>query len=175
MSHPNNTLTPETIEWLMFFYWTEKKAPINNYDDDDEYEWHAKIVESIRYGDYIQTMEKPYTRSYTDLQHNTYKFVNMLASQAGRGLGHWDEWDSPYKILSEKVIHELIDDICYAIPYIERLGEYICFGNHFYKTYDERQEIDARAIIYKACSKAYWDPHCEIGRRLADKRIEELY
>lgn len=37
---------------------------------------------------------------------------------------------------------------------------------------DHQKEMAARAVLYRACSKAIWNPHCELGRRMAMRRLE---
>ena len=39
---------------------------------------------------------------------------------------------------------------------------------------ENRKERDARAVIYRACIKAYWNPHCEMGKRMAVNRYNKM-
>ena len=37
-----------------------------------------------------------------------------------------------------------------------------------------KKEQDAKYVLYNALSKAYWNPKCEMGRRMALKRYNKL-
>ena len=38
---------------------------------------------------------------------------------------------------------------------------------------DHQKEMAARGVIYRACSKAIWNPRCEMGKRMIMKRLEK--
>ena len=37
---------------------------------------------------------------------------------------------------------------------------------------DHQKEMAARGVLYRACSKAIWNPRCELGRRMAMRRLD---
>tara|TARA_R110002074_G_scaffold9169_2_gene36707 strand:- start:1277 stop:1795 length:519 start_codon:yes stop_codon:yes gene_type:complete len=38
---------------------------------------------------------------------------------------------------------------------------------------DHQKEMAARGVLYRACSKAIWNPRCELGKRMIMKRLEK--
>ena len=57
--------------------------------------------------------------------------------------------------------------------YIDRLYHYLIQGEYFYVDEIERKEMNARGVIYRACSKALWDPRCELGKRMIMNRLQK--
>tara|TARA_R110000822_G_scaffold5124_2_gene22143 strand:- start:342 stop:818 length:477 start_codon:yes stop_codon:yes gene_type:complete len=57
--------------------------------------------------------------------------------------------------------------------YISRLYNYLIQGEYFYVDEIERKEMNAKAIIYRACSKAIWNPRCELGKRMIMNRLNK--
>ena len=55
-----------------------------------------------------------------------------------------------------------------------RVGEPEHLKSWFYQEH-EKEEIEAKRIIYRTCSKAYWNPHTQIGKKIQENRYDELF
>tara|TARA_R110000751_G_scaffold229171_2_gene330715 strand:+ start:498 stop:1046 length:549 start_codon:yes stop_codon:yes gene_type:complete len=84
----------------------------------------------------------------------------------------WEQW-SPWDYLNEELLDDFFREIREDFDYIGKLEDYIWSG-YFITKDQERKEIDAKRIIYRACSKAYWNPHCKIGKKMAVNRYNKM-
>lgn len=57
--------------------------------------------------------------------------------------------------------------------YITRLYNYLIQGEYFCPDEQERKEINAKTIIYRACSKAIWNPRVCLGKRMIMNRLNK--
>ena len=84
----------------------------------------------------------------------------------GSGCGPWD-------CLNGHMMDEFYATLKEDFDWIEAVEDYIS-GGYIITKDEERKEIDARAVIYRACSKAYWNPHCKIGKKMAENRYNKM-
>ena len=113
------------------------------------------------------------TLDYLTNPRFSHKFNFLIATyQFSKNMGfHLPR--TPYDILSEDVIDDIFLDIMWSIDYFKRIYTRIENGI-FIKTFKKKEKMDAKAVIYRACFKAYWNPHCEMGLRMAENRYNKM-
>lgn len=80
---------------------------------------------------------------------------------------------NPWRNLNKDFMDHFYSNLKDDFYWIGDVENYISEG-YFITKDEERKEIDARAVIYRACSKAYWNPHCKIGRKMAENRYNKM-
>ena len=128
--------------------------------DDDEYYYNFDIA--VGHEEYYEGNELIF-----DLLKVVCHRIDMFTS-----IPPWEQW-SPWDYLNDELLDEFFREIREDFDYIGKLEDYI-WTNHFITKDQERKEIDAKGIIYRACIKAYWNPHCEMGKRMATNRYNKM-
>jgi len=178
-----------TVQWIMYYYLLEE-AVRNN----PQYEITITVDEvgmrHYYYGEWCKKIQKlikvqkiyEYERDSDDFVRYfpTDKEIMILDNAAPQKPLEARLWlatnsISPYKIFRYDFIKDTANLIMAHIPYFERLHKAATENKYFIKTEEEMWEMWARGVIYRNSVRAYWSPACEMGRRLADKRIDAVY
>tara|TARA_R110002126_G_scaffold234298_2_gene378349 strand:+ start:281 stop:1021 length:741 start_codon:yes stop_codon:yes gene_type:complete len=81
----------------------------------------------------------------------------------------WDPWD----FLDDSMLDDFFQELREDFDWIGRIEDYM-WSEHFITKDQERKEMDARGVIYRACFKAYWNPHCKIGKKMVENRYNKM-
>jgi hypothetical protein len=176
-----------TVQWIMYYYLLEEAVRKN-----PQYEITITVehvgMRPYYYGAWCEKIQKlvEVQRIY-EYERDSGEFVryfptdtdimildNAAPQKTLEGLVREDT-PSPYKIFRYDFIKDTAKTIMAYIPYFARLHKVVTESKYFIKTEEQEDEMWARGVIYRNSVKAYWSPHCEMGRRLADNRVEAVY
>ena len=113
---------------------------------------------------------KPNYEIRNEIQKSTfYKLIEAIwITNNEDGLG-CDYSQYCYKM----VIDSFANSVISIDNFIERLNNYVMNGLYFIVDDFEREEIDAKSVLYRVCSKAIWNPHCELGKKMIMVRLNK--
>jgi len=98
-----------------------------------------------------------------------FNLLKVIADTVTFPTGIFDPWD----YLDDSMLDDFFQEIREDFDWIGKLEDYI-WSSKFITKDEERKAIDARGVIYRACSKAYWNPHCKIGKKMAENRYNKM-
>lgn len=142
--------------------------------EDYLYEEYENVVGTTTYkiSDKIKLLLKEWKPSKESIELIKKSYMFSLIDKV-HDLIHVDDFFSAY--LNEMVLTHFWNAIIKydETKFISRLYDYLIEGKYFCPDEQERKEMDANAIIYRVCSKAIWDPRCEMGKRMILVRLEK--
>jgi len=139
---------------------------------DDSYGTPSPEVASI-IRELVFTIETSIFVSIKD--DNRYQFFKAFYNCQRANQAHEEVPDLKWSTMEDISKEGAVFFYEYAVDnteYFDNIKNYILQELDNVLDKDHQKEMAARAVLYRACSKAIWNPHCELGRRMAMKRLE---
>tara|TARA_R110000737_G_C14321460_1_gene439760 strand:- start:9 stop:632 length:624 start_codon:yes stop_codon:yes gene_type:complete len=174
----NNKLPPRSelvkiIKWVSFH--GLKRIYVNEIARDfNIHILHHKLKQLLDHDDVIYDCNCSDDEEYYESNELIFDLLKVVCHRIDMftSTPPWEQM-SPWVYLDDELLDEFFREIREDFDYIGKLEDYI-WTNHFITKDQERKEIDAKGIIYRACIKAYWNPHCEMGKRMATNRYNKM-
>tara|TARA_R110001592_G_scaffold72803_3_gene222472 strand:+ start:2058 stop:2618 length:561 start_codon:yes stop_codon:yes gene_type:complete len=150
---------------------------------------HYNIINELftcKYRQFLNTKEQDYVKKYVDdcenefIDSRYYEFMCGFRIICRSQVLDNDEGPNNGEISMfylDKNFIEFLESIWSeeGLVFLEQLQNvYNYVNDKLLDVLKNKKEQDAKHVLYNALSKAYWNPKCEMGRRMALKRYNKL-